>query len=62
MFGSFFPRAGGTYQLSWDHRHFIYFLSTGRKMNLAAYIFHHMCKSIMTAQNPTRKTPQVAYP
>ncbi|MCI11012.1 hypothetical protein A2U01_0032110, partial [Trifolium medium] len=31
-------------------------------MNLAAYIFHQLCKSIRTAQNPTRKTPQAAYP
>ncbi|MCI50256.1 hypothetical protein A2U01_0071500, partial [Trifolium medium] len=31
-------------------------------MNLADYIFHQMCKSIRTTQNPTKKTPQVAYP
>ncbi|MCH88343.1 hypothetical protein A2U01_0009227, partial [Trifolium medium] len=62
MFGSFFPRKGGTDQLSWDHRHFIYFLTTGRKMNLAAYIFHHMYKSTRIAHNPTKLTPQVAYP
>ncbi|MCI07100.1 hypothetical protein A2U01_0028163, partial [Trifolium medium] len=62
MFGSFFPRVGGTDQVSWDHRHFIFFLTTGRRMNLAAYIFHHLCRSIMTAQNLTRRTPQVAYP
>ncbi|MCI53762.1 hypothetical protein A2U01_0075009, partial [Trifolium medium] len=62
MFRSFFPRVGGTDQVSWDHRHFIYFLTAGRKMNLAAYIFHHLCRSIMIAQNLTRRTPQVAYP
>ncbi|MCH80268.1 hypothetical protein A2U01_0001034 [Trifolium medium] len=62
MFGSFFPREGGTDQLSWDHRHFIYFLTVGRKMNLAAYIFNHMCKCIRSAQNPLKKTPQIAYP
>ncbi|MCI40262.1 hypothetical protein A2U01_0061495, partial [Trifolium medium] len=27
MFGSFFPRVGGTDQVSWDHRHFVYFLT-----------------------------------
>ncbi|MCI64005.1 hypothetical protein A2U01_0085262, partial [Trifolium medium] len=57
MFGSFCPREGGADQLSWDHRHFIYFLSVGRKMNLAAYIFNHLCKSIRSAQNPLKKTP-----
>ncbi|MCI28962.1 hypothetical protein A2U01_0050166, partial [Trifolium medium] len=62
MFGSFFPRVGGTDQVSWDHRHFIYFLTAGRKMNLAAYIFHHLCRSILSAQNLTKRTPQVAYP
>ncbi|MCH85836.1 hypothetical protein A2U01_0006688, partial [Trifolium medium] len=62
MFGSFFPREGGTDQLSWDHRHFIYFLTVGRKMNLASYIFNHLCKSIRSAQNPLKKTPQISYP
>ncbi|MCI27060.1 hypothetical protein A2U01_0048258, partial [Trifolium medium] len=62
MFGSFFPREGRTDQLSWDHRHFIYFLTVGRKTNLGAYIFNHLCKSIRSAQNPLKKTPQIAYP
>ncbi|MCH96598.1 hypothetical protein A2U01_0017585 [Trifolium medium] len=62
MLGSFFPREGGTGQLSWDHRHFIYFLSVGTKMKLPAYIFNHLCKSIRSAQHPTRLTPQIAYP
>ncbi|MCI08586.1 hypothetical protein A2U01_0029663, partial [Trifolium medium] len=62
MFGSFFSTEGGTGQLSWDHRHFIYFLTTRRKINLVIYIFHHMCKCIRSAQNPTKLTPQVAYP
>ncbi|MCH86176.1 cullin-like protein [Trifolium medium] len=62
MLGSFFPREGGTDQLSWDHRHFIYFLTVGTRMNLPAYIFHHLCKSIRSAQHPTKLTPQIAYP
>ncbi|MCH90105.1 hypothetical protein A2U01_0011012, partial [Trifolium medium] len=62
MFGSFFPREGWTDQLSWDHRHFIYFLTVGRKKNLAAYIFNHLCKTIRSAQNPAKKTPHIAYP
>ncbi|MCI29367.1 hypothetical protein A2U01_0050576, partial [Trifolium medium] len=56
-FGSFFPREGGTDRLSWDHRHFIYFLTVGKKMNLAAYIFNHLCKSIRSPQNPLKLTP-----
>ncbi|MCI45893.1 hypothetical protein A2U01_0067132, partial [Trifolium medium] len=39
MFSSIFPRRGGTDQISWDHKHFIYFLTVGRRINLAAYIF-----------------------
>ncbi|MCI05145.1 hypothetical protein A2U01_0026195, partial [Trifolium medium] len=31
-------------------------------MNLAAYIFHQLCTSIKFAQNPKKKTPQIAYP
>ncbi|MCI16434.1 hypothetical protein A2U01_0037576, partial [Trifolium medium] len=31
-------------------------------MNLAAYIFHHLCRSILSAQNLSKRTPQVAYP
>ncbi|MCH85831.1 hypothetical protein A2U01_0006683, partial [Trifolium medium] len=33
-----------------------------KKMNLAAYIFNHLCKSIRSAQNPLKLTPQIAYP
>ncbi|MCI08430.1 hypothetical protein A2U01_0029507, partial [Trifolium medium] len=62
MPGSFFPREGGTDQISWDHRYFIYFLSVETKMNLPAYIFHHLCKSIRSAQHLTKPTPQIAYP
>ncbi|MCI16928.1 hypothetical protein A2U01_0038074 [Trifolium medium] len=62
MLGSFFPMEGGTDQLSWDHRHLIYFLLVGTKMNLPTYIFNHLCKSIRSAQHPTRPTPQIAYP
>ncbi|MCI07668.1 hypothetical protein A2U01_0028737, partial [Trifolium medium] len=62
MFSTFFPRKGGTDQISWDHKHFIYFLTVGRKMNLAAYIFNHLCTCIRTSQNPLKKTPQIAYP
>jgi hypothetical protein len=32
MLGSIFPRSGSADQISWDHRHFVYFLS--RKMQL----------------------------
>ncbi|MCH80540.1 hypothetical protein A2U01_0001310 [Trifolium medium] len=62
MFGSLFPKTGGTDQLSWDHRHFLYFLTALRKMNLAAYIFHQLCKNIKSAQHSSEQTPQVVYP
>ncbi|MCH93231.1 hypothetical protein A2U01_0014179, partial [Trifolium medium] len=62
MFSTIFPRKEGTNQISWDHKHFIYFLSVGRKINLATYIFNHLCSSIRSAQNPQKKTPQIAYP
>ncbi|MCI02186.1 hypothetical protein A2U01_0023218, partial [Trifolium medium] len=62
MFSSIFPRRGGPDQISWDHKHFTYFLTVGRKINLAAYIFNHLCTSIRIAQNPQKKTPQIAYP
>ncbi|CAJ2637754.1 unnamed protein product [Trifolium pratense] len=62
MQGSIFPRSGGTDQVSWNHRHFLYFLYQSIPLNLAAYIFNQMCASIragMAVRNPSKK---IVYP
>jgi hypothetical protein len=41
-----FTRNGGTNTISWEHRHFIYFLYKKVKINLAAYLFEHLCTAI----------------
>lgn len=40
------PREGSTYQISWDHKHFIFYLKNEDKINLSAYIFNHLCEAI----------------
>lgn len=37
------PREGSTNQISWYHKHFIWFLVNQEKINLHAYMFHHLC-------------------
>ncbi|PNX89862.1 hypothetical protein L195_g045984, partial [Trifolium pratense] len=62
MQGSIFPRSGGTDQVSWNHRHFLYFLYQNIPLNLAAYIFNQLCASIragMAVRNPSKK---IVYP
>ncbi|PNX81978.1 hypothetical protein L195_g038004, partial [Trifolium pratense] len=62
MQGSIFPRSGGTGQVSWNHRHFLYFLYQSKPLNLAAYIFNQLCSSIrvgMAVRNPSKK---IVYP
>src|SRR6266487_2358617 len=51
LLGSIFPRSGSSDQLSWDHRYFIYFLTRGYQLNLAKYIFCHMCKAVNSKPN-----------
>jgi hypothetical protein len=62
MLGSIFPRSGSPDQLSWDHRHFVYFLSRGMNMNWAKYIFHHLTKSIKASQDSSKINIHVIYP
>ncbi|GAU18546.1 hypothetical protein TSUD_325360 [Trifolium subterraneum] len=50
VFSSILPRDTGNDSLNWDQRHFIYFLSAKRQMNLPAYIFQHLCETICEAQ------------
>jgi hypothetical protein len=39
-------RGGGTDTISWPHKHFIFFMLHRVKINLAAYLFEHLCSSI----------------
>lgn len=40
------PREGNTYQISWDHNHFIFYFKNEDKINISAYIFNHLCEAI----------------
>ncbi|WJX18669.1 hypothetical protein P8452_08446 [Trifolium repens] len=48
LIGSIIPRDGATDQISWDHKNFLYFLVNETRMNLDAYIFNHLYKSIQS--------------
>ncbi|GAU36404.1 hypothetical protein TSUD_38710 [Trifolium subterraneum] len=52
----------GSDSLNWDQRHFIYFLSTKRKMNLPAYIFQHLCETICEAQKFENPSKLISHP
>src|SRR6266487_2452201 len=62
VFSSFLPRDTGSDSLNWDQRHFIYFLSTKRKMNLSAYIFQHLCETICEAQRYSNPSKLISHP
>jgi hypothetical protein len=46
MLASIVTRGGGTYTISWPHKHFIFFMLKKVKINLAACLFEHLCTSI----------------
>ncbi|CAJ2657511.1 unnamed protein product [Trifolium pratense] len=54
------PRVGGTDTISWNHRHLIYFLLKGMKVNLGEYFFERICEAIFSSKSQ-RKTA-IAYP
>ncbi|CAJ2661641.1 unnamed protein product [Trifolium pratense] len=54
------PRVGGTDTISWTHRHLIYFLLKGTKVNLGEYFFERICEAIFSSKSQ-RKTA-IAYP
>ncbi|CAJ2662562.1 unnamed protein product [Trifolium pratense] len=54
------PRVGGTDTISWTHRHLIYFLLKGMKVNLGEYFFERICEAIFSSKSQ-RKTA-IAYP
>lgn len=40
------PKEGSTGHISWDHKHFIFYLKNLDNINLSAYIFNHLCEAI----------------
>jgi hypothetical protein len=62
FFALLLPRETGTDQLSWDHRHFIYFLSTRKPLNLSTYIFHHLCESINETKKFKNPSNKISHP
>lgn len=45
--GCLIPREGSIDQISWDHKHFIWFLVVNQyTINLPTYIFSHLCEAI----------------
>lgn len=55
LIGSLIPREGNTYQISWDHRHFTFYLVNEDKINLPSYIFHHFCEAIKESKKHNKK-------
>ncbi|PNX95520.1 hypothetical protein L195_g018713 [Trifolium pratense] len=62
LLSSFLPRDTGSDSLNWDQRHFIYFLSTNRKMNLPACLFQHLCETICEAQKFENTSKLISHP
>ncbi|MCH82653.1 hypothetical protein A2U01_0003464, partial [Trifolium medium] len=57
---SIVPRSGGTDTISWEHKHFIYFLLKGKKINLLDLLFESLCQVIRDGN--FRRYTYVAYP
>lgn len=49
------PREGNTDQISWDHKHFIFYLKNEYKIKLYAYIFNHICEDIKESTKHHKK-------
>ncbi|CAJ2638149.1 unnamed protein product [Trifolium pratense] len=54
------PRVGGTDTISWTHRHLIFFLLKGMKVNLGEYFFERICEAIFSSKSQRKTT--IAYP
>ncbi|CAJ2661797.1 unnamed protein product [Trifolium pratense] len=54
------PRVGGTDTISWTHRHLLYFLLTGKKVNLGDYFFERICEAIFASKSQRKTT--IVYP
>jgi len=62
MLSSIFPSSESSDKLTWDHRHFSYFLSRKYDLNWAEYIFKHLCKAVLSTQNQDKPIVNVIYP
>src|SRR4030043_753247 len=58
VLGCLLPRESSTYQMSWDHKHFMTFLLSKYPIDLPAYIFQHLCYTI----NETKKHQKLNVP
>ncbi|PNY02011.1 envelope-like protein, partial [Trifolium pratense] len=54
------PRVGGTDTISWTHRHLLYFLLKGKKVNLGEYFFERICEAIFSSKSQRKTT--IVYP
>jgi hypothetical protein len=54
MIASIIIRNGGTYTISWPHKHFIRFMLKRVKINLAACLFEHLCSSISEGHHKSK--------
>lgn len=48
-------REGTIDQISWDCKHFIFYLKNEYKINLSAYIFNHLCEAIKDSTKLCKK-------
>ena len=62
MLSSIFPSSESSDKLTWDHRHFSYFLSRKYDLNWAEYVFKHLCKAVLSTQNQVKPIVNVIYP
>lgn len=55
LIGCLIPKEGSTYHISWDHKHFIFYLKNKDKINLSAYIFNHLCEAFKDSTKLRKK-------
>lgn len=60
LIGCLIPREGIIDQISLDHKHFIFYLLNEDKINLLAYIFHHLCEAIKDSKKHNKKNVSYA--
>lgn len=51
------PEEGSSYQISWDHKYFLWFLINKQPLNLSAYISHHLYESIKDSLKHKKSVP-----
>lgn len=55
LIGCLIPREGNTGHISWDHKHFIFYLKNEDKISFSAYIFNHPCEEIKDSTKHRKK-------